>query len=105
MNEVNCPYCKEEIEIVHDDGYGYEEDERHTQECPKCLKVFTYFTSAIYYHEVSQAPCLNDGKHIYQKRRGAPDYYFVNKFSCIYCDDEKTILPEELKNYEIKEST
>ena len=27
MYDVECPYCGAEIEINHDDGYGYEEDE------------------------------------------------------------------------------
>jgi len=33
MSDVTCPYCRDEQEINHDDGYGYEEDKEHEQDC------------------------------------------------------------------------
>lgn len=48
MSDVQCPYCKTEQEINHDDGYGYEEDGEHEQECYECEKTFE-FTTAIYF--------------------------------------------------------
>ena len=29
MSDEKCPYCGHEIEICHDDGYGYEEGVKH----------------------------------------------------------------------------
>ena len=40
MKDVDCPYCKAEQDINHDDGYGYEEDGMYEQECQsvtRCL--------------------------------------------------------------------
>jgi hypothetical protein len=34
--DTNCPYCDADIEINHDDGYGYEEDRKHEQQCNNC---------------------------------------------------------------------
>ncbi len=31
-----CPYCHAEIEIDHDDGYGFDEDTEHLQTCHEC---------------------------------------------------------------------
>ncbi len=25
MKDINCPYCDAELDICHDDGFGYEE--------------------------------------------------------------------------------
>ncbi|TQV71618.1 hypothetical protein FLL45_20935 [Aliikangiella marina] len=52
MSDVKCPYCGEEQEINHDDGYGYEEDERHEQYCVGCNKTFKFTTSITYNYEV-----------------------------------------------------
>ena len=52
MSDVKCPHCKEEQEINHDDGYGYEEDETHSQDCVSCGKMFGFSTSVSYDYEV-----------------------------------------------------
>jgi ribosomal protein S27AE len=44
-DDAECPYCGAGVEICHDDNYGYEELKQHEQECPKCGKVFGYWTS------------------------------------------------------------
>lgn len=62
MRDINCPYCGEGIEINHDDGYGYEEDEVFQQECGKCGMNFTYTTSISFYYSAEKAPCLNGEK-------------------------------------------
>ena len=41
---IECPYCEKEIEIDHEDGYDYEENEKYQQECPECGKTFIYDT-------------------------------------------------------------
>ena len=69
MYEVDCPYCNSPVEINHDDGYGFEPDTPHEQECQKCGKVFSYRTELVCSYTVSQAPCLNQetGGHVYKK--------------------------------------
>jgi len=62
-DDVECPYCGKPQEINHDDGYGYEEDEPHNQECGDCGKVFAFTTSISFYYDAYQADCLNDGEH------------------------------------------
>ena len=52
MSDVKCPYCGKDQEINHDDGYGYEEDEIHQQQCVSCDKTFKFTTSTSYSYEV-----------------------------------------------------
>jgi len=40
IETVNCPYCGAEQEICHDDGYGYEEDVLHQQECSEFIATW-----------------------------------------------------------------
>lgn len=61
--DVNCPYCGQGLEICHDDGYGYEEEEFHSQECGHCEKTFSFTTSIHYYYEAKKADCMNGEKH------------------------------------------
>lgn len=91
MNDVKCPYCGEEQEICHDDGYGYEEGKTYEQECADCGKIFVYTTSISFYHEVSKAPCKSEGKHKWVKIKGYPEEYFKDKYRCEYCDEETVI--------------
>ncbi len=91
MHDVNCPYCDAEIEINHDDGYGYEENEAHEQECGKCVKVFIYETSISFHYDVYKADCKNDGEHKWEKINGHPKEFFKNKRRCSICREEKTI--------------
>ena len=44
MSDCKCPYCGNDVEICHYDGYGYAEDEMHQQECPHCEKTFAFTT-------------------------------------------------------------
>ena len=88
--DPECPYCKEEVEINHDDGYGYEEDELHQQECPSCGKTFTFYTSISYSYTLDVAPCLNgDAPHNYEKTRTHPPEFA--KMRCTVCQDEKPL--------------
>jgi len=52
MSDIKCPYCEEEQEINHDDGYGYAEDGDYEQDCIKCDKTFKYTTSISYNYQV-----------------------------------------------------
>ncbi len=66
MNDTNCPYCGAEVEINHDDGQGYTEDEIHQQECPECEKTFVFTTAIHFSYSPEKADCLNGGEHKYK---------------------------------------
>ena len=89
MSDLNCPYCNAEIEICHDDGFGYEEDIKHQQECYECEKTFTFTTSISFYYEPEKADCLNDGEHDYEVTRHFPERY--RRLRCTMCDHEKPL--------------
>lgn len=88
--DTECPYCGEDVEICHDDGYGYEESEIHQQECSACKKTFTFTTSISYYYETAEAPCLNGEPHKLRKINGFPEEYYKNKFECEWCGEQVT---------------
>ena len=56
--DTECPYCGEDVEINHDDGYGYSEDETHQQECGACGKTFTYTTMIHFSYRTRRASAL-----------------------------------------------
>ncbi len=87
MSDVKCPYCEGDIEIDHDDGYGYEEGEIHNQECGKCGKIFVYTTSILFYYDLEKADCLNDEEHKYEKTKTYPPQFA--RLRCKICGDEK----------------
>jgi hypothetical protein len=92
MNDVECPYCEGGVNINHDDGYGLEEDEVFSQECPHCLKVFAYTVSISVDHEAHRADCLNGGEHVWEKTHTYPVEY--TKLRCATCGEEK-LLPAD----------
>lgn len=89
MNDAECPYCNSDVEIIHDDGYGCNEDELYQQECEKCGKTFVYTTTIYFYHDTKEADCLNGGEHDYQKTNTYPPEFAVLR--CRQCWDEKPI--------------
>lgn len=93
MKDINCPYCDAEIDINHDDGYGYEEDVLHDQECPKCEKSFVFNTSISYNYYPEKADCLNDGNHNYEITLTHPKC--CAKMRCTMCDEERELTVEE----------
>ena len=44
MADVYCPYCNEALDIDHNDGYGYEENEKHMQCCKHYNKTCAFTT-------------------------------------------------------------
>lgn len=86
MNDIKCPYCNEELEIDHDDGYGYSEDEVFEQECGKCGMNFIYTTSILFSYCPEKAPCLNGEPHSWKDIVGVPPGYQKNKHHCSCCD-------------------
>lgn len=95
MNDIKCPYCKAEQEICHDDGYGYEEDEVHQQECWACEKLFVYTTSISFYYQAYRADCLNGAEH---KFRATTTYPIeCTRMRCVDCDLERQPTEDEMK--------
>ena len=101
MSDIDCPYCGEELEINHDDGYGYEEDETYQQECSNCGKTFVYNTSVSFNYDVEKADCLNGGEHNYKSTHTVPREY--TKMRCEMCGDERQPTPEERIKYKLDE--
>ena len=82
MSDVKCPYCGHEQEINHDDGYGFEEDEQHEQECTNCGRRFEFTTSIIYSYSVhckhkSEHQMVNEYKDLWECEKC--DYYEVRR--------------------------
>lgn len=100
MKDCECPYCGSEIEICHDDGYGYEEDHTYKQECYNCGKTFTYTTSISFSYDTAKADCLNEGgKHIWKPTRTFPRC--ATRMCCTTCDEMRDPTEEEKKTYAI----
>jgi hypothetical protein len=93
--DVECPYCEKWQEINHDDGYGYEEDVYHEQQCYDCGKIFTFTTSIIYHYESRKADCLNGSKHKWKQRYTFPREY--TKMTCEDCEETREPTNEEWK--------
>lgn len=90
--DVKCPYCGKGQEICHDDGVGYSEDKTHQQECSDCEKIFIFTTSITFYYEASEADCLNDGKHTFEKVGRYPVVIFDKVcVRCSQCQEEKDV--------------
>lgn len=86
MHEEICPYCGEQIEINHSDGYGYNQSETHQQECVQCGKTFIYTTSILFIHYLYKADCLNgDSQHDFENVHGHPKEFFEGVRRCTIC--------------------
>lgn len=97
MSEIECPYCDYLQEINHDDGYGYEQDKLHQQQCVKCNKNFAYTTEITFYYESFKADCLNDGNHDYKPTTTFPKW--CTQMCCKTCDERREPTFEERKKY------
>jgi len=96
MSDTECPYCGADVEINHDDGYGYNEDECYQQECGECEKTFTFRTATHHTYTTGKADCLNGGEHCYKQTTTAPREY--TRMRCEDCDHERPLTPEEKKD-------
>lgn len=101
MKDVRCPYCGTEQDIDHCDGYGYEEDTLHQQECRVCGKTFAYTTYITFDYKVKRADCLNDGYHSYEPTMTWP--VECTRMECTMCGDARVPTAEEWKQiYKIR---
>jgi len=88
MADAECPYCSAAVEINHDDGYGYSENETYTQECHACGKTFVFTTCISFDYETFEAPCQNGGEHAWVPVKGHPPEAYQYKKRCSYCSEE-----------------
>lgn len=88
-DDIQCPYCGADQEILHDDGQGCEEDVLHRQECTVCGKTYAYETSIDVSHEAFAAPCIDDGNHKWEETHATPRC--MRKLRCSVCGEEKEI--------------
>lgn len=98
MSDAECPYCGADVEINHDDGYGYEEDKMHEQECGACDKTFAFTTSIIFSYNTKQADCLNGAEHNYHPTSTFPVRY--TKMECTECWYRREPTPAEMAHIE-----
>lgn len=101
MSDVECPYCGEEQEINHDDGYGYEEGRTYEQECADCEKNFAFTTSISFYYDASKADCLNGAEHNYAPVCSTARDIWPDWKRCKDCDHEergKYVEPKPVAN-------
>lgn len=85
MSDAACPYCQAEVEICHDDGYGYEEDRLHEQECWSCGKTFGFNTMISFDYTVEKVPCFNGEPHQWEPREYMRSQGFKNYRTCVNC--------------------
>lgn len=95
MSDINCPYCDAELEINHDDGFGYEEGVKHQMECNSCQKAFVFETSICFYYESEQADCLNGGEHDFKPIRTYPKKF--TKMECTICGEKRDPTESEME--------
>lgn len=98
--DIECPYCEKELDICHDDGFGYKEGVKHHYECPHCEKQFVFETSISFYYEAEKADCLNDDKHDYKLTHTYPKEF--SKMKCSMCGNEREMTDEERLKFNIE---
>jgi len=86
MSAVNCPYCKNKVDIEYDGDYGREEGTSYTQECEHCKNIFVYTTDIVYYHTAYIAPCQNGKKHSFKSIICCPPELGEGIYRCEWCD-------------------
>lgn len=101
--DVQCPYCSDWHYINHDDGYGYSEDEIHSQECESCEKIFTYQTTITFNYYADKADCLNGSEHDYKPTATCPREY--TKMRCSMCGEEREPTQQERTEYRIPDKS
>jgi len=97
--DLECPYCEKELEINHDDGFGYEEGVKHKMECSHCQMFFVFETSISFYYEPKKADCLNGGKHNWKILATFPKEF--SRMECNICEERRDLTDSEKTKYKI----
>lgn len=95
--DLNCPYCDAELEICHDDGFGYEEGIKHQMDCDNCNKTFVFETSISFDFEPEKADCLNGLPHVWKAQTCYPREFAL--MECSGCGEIRK--PTETEKKEI----
>lgn len=94
--DLECPYCEKELEVCHDDGFGYEEGVKHQMECSYCEKAFVFETSISFHYEPEKADCLNGEEHQWRAMTTCPTSF--TKMECITCGERRQPTDEEMES-------
>lgn len=97
--DIKCPYCLEEQDIDHGDGYGYQEDTVYEQECTRCGRTFIYTTTCTFHYKVEKADCLNGAEHTWKPTHTWPRC--ATQMYCTQCDAHRDPTDEERAKYGI----
>lgn len=95
MKDIKCPYCDADLEINHDDGYGYAEGVKHQQECGQCEKTFVFTTSISLSYEAEKSDCLNGAEHDWKPTTTFPKQF--TRMVCTMCEEERTPTESEME--------
>lgn len=95
MSDFDCPYCDAPVEVCHDDGFGYSEDELHLMECPSCEREIGFRTFISFSYEPKQVPCsLDGGAHDWKPTRTYPVQF--SRMFCKHCEDYRPCTESEM---------
>lgn len=114
MKDVQCPYCDTEIELCHDDGAHYGDDNTEDEQCPECDQTFQVTTNMYFTHS---ATCADD-KHDWEKGTNVwEDREFTREHNCVgetyywikckreNCDEGEHLTKEEYDAHSAEEVT
>lgn len=101
MDTVNCPYCRKNVKINHDDGAHYDENRMEEMECPECDKYFMVSAYVLWSFDGHKADCLNDGEHDFKPSYTYPKCY--TRMECTMCNEHREPTKEEKEKYNIPE--
>lgn len=91
--DLNCPYCDAQLNVCHDDGFGYQEGVNHEMQCEKCDKNFVFQTSISFYYEPEKADCLNGEPHELKISSTHPNAF--STMDCQHCDFTRELTEDE----------
>jgi hypothetical protein len=91
--DLECPYCGNNQDVCHDDGFGYEEDIYHEVECERCEKNFVFTTCIYFSYSEQKADCLNGGNHILSLSQIWPIEYSI--IHCKNCEYTRNMTEDE----------
>ena len=95
MSDIECPYCGLDLDINHDDGQGYAEDERHEQTCEHCDQTFVFTTHVHMTYHPAKAECLNgEAEHKLKPTITVPRKY--TRMACGVCGYDRPCTSDEL---------
>ncbi len=94
--DLECPYCKKQLEVCHDDGFGVEQGVKHQMECSGCEKQFVFQTVLSVFYEPEKADCLNDGSHDWKSSKTFPKEF--TEMQCSMCGETRKPTDKEMSN-------